>query len=101
MIEEIASAASAADLTAFREGIHDLRGTSGSVGAQALRHACETQKGLSRSDLQRHGAECVHIIERELERFAEELARQPLGFADSKRGGTDPPGNPASTTSGP
>lgn len=60
LIEEIASAASAADLTAFREGMHALRGTSGNVGAQALRHACETQKGLSRSDLQRHGADCVH-----------------------------------------
>ncbi|MBK8909079.1 MAG: response regulator [Rhodospirillales bacterium] len=101
LIDEIASAASAADLTAFREGIHALRGTSGNVGAQALRHACEIQKDLSRSDLQRHGADYVHVIERELERFAEELARQPLGLADSKRGGTDPPGNPASTTSGP
>lgn len=101
LIEEIASAASAADLQAFREGMHALRGTSGNVGAQALRQACETRKGISRSDLQRHGANYVHVLEHELERFANALARQPLELSGSKRSGPEPAGNPSSTTSGP
>lgn len=74
LITEIADAVAELDPQAFRDGIHALRGTSGNVGAQSLRHACEEITGITRNDLKQSGQEYIRRLERELIRYKTELS---------------------------
>ncbi|TVR82932.1 MAG: response regulator [Rhodospirillales bacterium] len=74
LIREVEDAVADLDAGRLRDKLHALRGTSGNVGAQGLRRVCEEFRGVTRSDLERHGREFVARLNFEFGRVRNELA---------------------------
>jgi len=76
LLKDIDAAIAARDPVAFRDKIHALRGTSGNVGAEAIRRLCQELTGITADDLQNNGGEYISRLDREFARFGKEFARQ-------------------------
>jgi HPt (histidine-containing phosphotransfer) domain-containing protein len=76
LLEEINAAVAARDPTAFRNKIHALRGTSGNVGAEAIRRLCQELTGIGTANLRENGDDYIARLDYEFTRFRKELARQ-------------------------
>jgi HPt (histidine-containing phosphotransfer) domain-containing protein len=76
LLKEINAAIVARDPLAFRDKIHALRGTSGNVGAEAIRRLCQELTGITADDLQDNGDDYKSRLDREFARFRKEFARQ-------------------------
>lgn len=76
LLKEINAAILARDPHAFRDKIHALRGTSGNVGAEAIRRLCQELTGITADDLQDNGDDYISRLDREFARFRKEFARQ-------------------------
>jgi two-component system sensor histidine kinase RpfC len=76
LLKEINAAIVARDPHAFRDKIHALRGTSGNVGAEAIRRLCQELTGITADDLQDNGDDYISRLDREFARFRKEFARQ-------------------------
>ncbi|TVR96114.1 MAG: response regulator [Rhodospirillales bacterium] len=76
LIQEVEEAVADLDAARLRDKLHALRGTSGNVGAQGLRRVCEEFRGVTRSDLERHGREFVARLNFEFGRVRSELAEK-------------------------
>jgi two-component system sensor histidine kinase RpfC len=76
LLKDIDAAIAAGDPVAFRDNIHALRGTSGNVGAEAIRRLCQELTGITTDDLLDNGDEYISRLDREFARFRKEFARQ-------------------------
>ena len=76
LLKDINAAVAARDPAAFRDKIHALRGTSGNVGAEAIRRLCQELTGISTNDLRDNGGDYVARLDHEFARFRKEFARQ-------------------------
>ena len=76
LLNEINAAVAARDPGAFRDKIHALRGTSGNVGAEAIRRLCQELTGITANDLKNNGDEYISRLDQEFARFRKEFARQ-------------------------
>jgi two-component system sensor histidine kinase RpfC len=76
LLKEINAAVAARDPIAFRDKIHALRGTSGNVGAEAIRRLCQEMTGIGTNDLRDNGDDYIARLDHEFARFRKEFARQ-------------------------
>lgn len=83
LVGDIRAAVTAADVPAFRDAVHALRGTSGNVGAEGLWRLSQDSAGMTSERLRQHGHDYVGKLDRELARFKHEFAR----YAASPRHG--------------
>ena len=77
LIGELAEAASRGDAQTVRDKAHALRGTSGNVGAAALRRLCADLSGITPETLARQGGDLVRKLNAELARLRIELQNAP------------------------
>jgi HPt (histidine-containing phosphotransfer) domain-containing protein len=76
LLKDINAAVAARDPAAFRDKIHALRGTSGNVGAEAIRRLCQELTGIGANNLRDNGGDYVARLDHEFARFRKEFARQ-------------------------
>lgn len=75
LLHEIRDSAREGDAIRFRAAVHALRGTSGNIGAQAMRQYCQGLQGMTPERLGAHGAEYVRQFELEFGRLRREIGR--------------------------
>jgi two-component system sensor histidine kinase RpfC len=75
LLKDIDAAIAAGDPAAFRDKIHALRGTSGNVGAEAIRRLCQELTGITAEHLRDNGNEYMSRLDHEFDRFRKEFAR--------------------------
>ncbi|MGF1641182.1 MAG: ATP-binding protein [Rhodospirillales bacterium] len=76
LLQDIDGAVRARDASVFRDRIHALRGTSGNVGAVAIRRVCQDLTGITANDLRDNGADYLDRLHHEFGRFRREFDRQ-------------------------